>query len=203
MIYCFISGSTLNLFQLVILVFTTQQTHSESRTNHRVSVKISRSRSLGHSLSQCGWSATPPWSSLTTAARHRSPGASRETAAYCLFLAHSPLVYSNLGEEEDEVSVRDGREDSLKLQSLSSWMELPTRYRLLSEMISDFHKHTCCFCCFASNFVHLGYHQNKTPFPIFHCQWSFWHHNSISFCQNVPGKWNCCIVVGRAVQYLH
>lgn len=33
-------------------------------------------------------------------ARHKSQGASWETAAYFLFLAHNPLAYSNLGRED-------------------------------------------------------------------------------------------------------
>lgn len=38
-----------------------------------------------------------------TVGRHRSRDASWETAAYFLFLAHSPLAYSNLGREDDRV----------------------------------------------------------------------------------------------------
>lgn len=46
------------------------------RTNHRVSVETSPSRSHGRSLSRCGWSAAPLWSSPMTAAHRRSPSAS-------------------------------------------------------------------------------------------------------------------------------
>lgn len=78
------------------------QSKSESRTNRRVSAEISQSRSHGHSPSRCGWSAAPLSSSPRTTARHTSPGASWETAACCLFLVHSPLVYSTLGKRETE-----------------------------------------------------------------------------------------------------
>lgn len=82
---------TLNLNYFVILVTLTRLFYSEHRnitekflcvcvcvwrTNHIVSVEISQSRSHGHSLSRCGWSAAPLWSSPMTAARHRSLGAS-------------------------------------------------------------------------------------------------------------------------------
>ena len=75
------------------------------KTNRRASVEISPSRFPGRSPSRCDWSAAPPWSSPTTAAHHRSPGASWETAAYSLFRAHSPLVYSNLRIEGDGVTL--------------------------------------------------------------------------------------------------
>ncbi|KAF3848098.1 hypothetical protein F7725_021126 [Dissostichus mawsoni] len=53
------------------------------------------SRSHGHILSRCGCSAAPLSSSPTKAARHTSPGAFWETAAYFLFLAHIRTAWNH------------------------------------------------------------------------------------------------------------
>lgn len=123
-----------------------RSTITEDRwTNRIVSAEISLSRSPGRSPSQCGWSAAPPWSSLTTAALHRSPDASWETAACCPSLARSPLVYSNLGKEGVEWLLSRWQRGSAQLWSaITNEVQLILtgcfRYRCQGDY--DF---TCCF----------------------------------------------------------
>lgn len=92
----------------ITLLYEVQQTNSKQIWNdwndscwswpyRRASAETSLNRSLCHSPSQYGWSAVPPWLALKIKGHHRSPGASWERAACCLFQVHNPHACSNLG----------------------------------------------------------------------------------------------------------